>query len=231
MQADVAKLVEQVRDAPTRTMATQSARILYEVRAGAPDGPASAVQRCDPGLVDFAQLRVYYTSKVVTKRATYPGETLWIAHRPFSRGSSNERWHPLPRVTWPEPGAMPFGAPLWLLGALVGTESATTVGEEEVHGAATTRIRAIVDCDKARRSSPWPIGFPRAPADTFPAVVWLDDSLRIMRMGCDWQPTTNGRPTLCKAAGLDHHRVLGLRRRCLRSGCPQQSLIHADPCR
>jgi hypothetical protein len=167
--------------------------MLYEIRVGAPDGPPSPVKRCNPGLVDFAQLRVFYTSTVVTKRGRYPGETLWMKERMFSRDTNSEPWSQIRPVTWLEPGAMPFGAPLWLLGALSGTDSATAVGEEGVRGVATTQFRAVVNWAQARRCSRWPLGFPRTHAATFPAVVWLDDYLRIMRMACDWQPTTNGR--------------------------------------
>jgi hypothetical protein len=51
---------------------------------------------------------------------------------------------------WLEPGAMPFGAPLWLLAALCGTEAASEVGLEEVRGVATTRCRLIVNCSQAQ---------------------------------------------------------------------------------
>jgi hypothetical protein len=191
MQSENAALIAMVCAAPVQTITAGTARILYEIRAGASDGPANSVQRTEPGFVDFKRRRVYYTSTVVTRHREDPIETLWIEQRLFSRPSSSDPWKQLRPMGWLEPGAMPFGAPLWLLAALCGTEAASEVGLEEVRGVATTRCRLIVNCSQAQERSPWRLGFPRAPAETFPAEVWLDPFGRITRMGCDWQPSTD----------------------------------------
>lgn len=91
---------------------------------------------------------------------------------------------------------MPFGAPLWLLGALCGAPNDfAVVSEDQVRGVSTTRIRLNLDSGEAERCSPWRLGFPsrRKPTDVFPAEVWLDDAGRVRRMGCDWPSPLRGR--------------------------------------
>jgi hypothetical protein len=88
---------------------------------------------------------------------------------------------------------MAYCAPLWLLNALCGTrEDATTIRDEEVRSAQTSRIQLWIDVTRARPCSAGAIEFPPQPVEAFPAEVWLDQDGRIRGMGSTW-PGTTGR--------------------------------------
>jgi hypothetical protein len=185
------ELLLRVREAPTRTVAARTARVLHGIRIGSAEGELARTERSHPGVVDFERRLVSYASTIVVGRSEYPGETLWEGPNLYSRDAEPQEWRQVP-VFRPPRGRMPFGAPLWLLNTLCGTAETAIVGEEQVRGIATTRIRASVDRDAAGGCSPCDLDFPPQPADAFPAEVWLDEEGRIQRMGCTWPIAPRG---------------------------------------
>jgi hypothetical protein len=184
-----------VSEAPGRTIAAGTARVLHGIRVNAPDGEPAPTERQDAGVVDFVRRSVHYPSTIVVGKSEYPGETLWCGPDLFSRSTAEGSWQQIPLGRVP-PGAMPFGGPLWLLGALCSApKDVAIVSEDQVRGVSTTHISVTLDTRETERCSPWRLGFPsrREPTDAFPAEVWLDDNGRVRRMGCDWIDASRGR--------------------------------------
>jgi hypothetical protein len=163
-----------------------TARMLHGHRVGGPTGPPSQSMRNEEGEVDFRHRRARYPHTQVVREKRYPGETMWDGPRIYFRGSAAEECDQVPLVGKPA-GVMPYSSPLWLLDALCGARAdAQVIAEETVRGVPASHIRLTVDTAKARDGSPEGLGFPRTPAEAFPAEVWLDERGRICRMSCVW---------------------------------------------
>ena len=114
-------------------------------------------------------------------------EQFWDGATLYVRFAPDEDWDELPLLPRPDVSAesVPYNSPLWLLDAL-GTDAAEVVGEDEVRGTSTTRIRLTVGTARAVAASPSGLRLPALPADAFPAEIWVDSDGRIWRMGCTW---------------------------------------------
>ena len=112
------ELQSMVRAAWRCTVETQTARVLYGFRIGAADGELASTERFEPGAVDFQHRRVHYSSTMYVGRKEYRRETLWDGARHYVRDSEDTGWTRMPDRSRRGTEAMPFGSPLWLLGAL-----------------------------------------------------------------------------------------------------------------
>jgi hypothetical protein len=118
-------------------------------------------------------------------------EQFWDGSTLYVRFSSDEPWYdsPLMRRSEVPEAFVPYSSPWWLLDALCGArDDAQVVGDEDVRGTATTRIRLTVDSARAVACSPSGLDLPGAGVDAFPAEVWLDGVGRLRRMGCTRPP-------------------------------------------
>jgi hypothetical protein len=116
-------------------------------------------------------------------------EQFWDGPTLSVRFSADEPWYesPLMRTSDVPEAFVPYSSPWSLLDALCGArDDAQVVGDEDVRGTPTTRVRLTVDSARAVACSPSGLRRPEAGADAFPAEVWLDGDGRLRRMGCTW---------------------------------------------
>jgi hypothetical protein len=116
-------------------------------------------------------------------------EQFWDGPRLYVRFAADEPWYesPLMRRSDVPEAFVPYSSPWWLLDAVCGArDDAQIVGDEDVRGTPTTRVRLTVDSARAVACSPSGLRLPGSGADAFPAEVWLDGDGRLRRMGCTW---------------------------------------------
>jgi hypothetical protein len=173
------------------TVETGSARMQHGSRVGAADGPVPPRRRPSDGWIDMQRRRAWFPNIQTLAGEEVFAEQFWDGSTLYVRFSSDEPWYdsPLMRRSEVPEAFVPYSSPLWLLDALCGArDDAQVVGDEDVRGSATTRIRLTVDSARAVACSPSGLDLPGAGVDAFPAEVWLDGVGRLRRMGCTWPP-------------------------------------------
>jgi hypothetical protein len=178
--------------------------MLFGHRVGAPDGPPASSERAEPGEVDFTTRRVFYRETVSVRDLEGPILNFWDGARLYVREPEDptDRWTEIPFHGDAPEGAMPYSAPLWLLGALHAGGDAHVVGEEVLRDTDTTRVALTLNRDAVSSQSAWPLAFPRQPNTQFSAHVWLDAEDRIRCMSCAW--STGAKKRRWSKWGTDH---------------------------
>ena len=165
-------------------------------RIGAADGELLD-GALSPGEVDLKHWRVHYSSTIRVGRKEYSGETLWDGARHYVRDSEDTGWTRMPDRSRRGSEAMPFGSPLWLLGALASEAiEVELISQGEDPDGPSALIRLSLAPERAEACSPFSLDFPSSPADMFPAQIWLDGRERICRMACTWPLGSSRRPWL-----------------------------------
>jgi hypothetical protein len=171
------------------TVEAGSARMQHGSRIGAADGPVPPRRRSSDGWIDLRRRRAWFSDVQTLGGEEVFVQQFWDGPTLHVRFSGDEPWYesPLMRGSDVPEAFVPYSSPWWLLDALCGArDDAQVVGDEDVRGAPTTRVRLTVDSARAVACSPSGLRLPGAGADAVPAEVWLDGDGRLRRMGCTW---------------------------------------------